>query len=146
MHTKDGPFDIFAAVRALTLPRDQYAVFGSGPMTARGLRDSKDVDLLVTPELFEALKACGWQATVVTIEGRPRERLSHGLCEAYKALWAGGKDHDVAALISRADDIRGVRFVRLSDLLELKRAMGRDKDLRDARIIERYLQQHLVDR
>ena len=46
---------LFNELRALNLPGDQYAIFGSGPLGVRGLRDITDVDIIVTPELFAKL-------------------------------------------------------------------------------------------
>ncbi len=51
--------DIVAEVRKLNLPPGRYVVVGSGLMHQLGLREAKDVDLAVTPEFFETLRASG---------------------------------------------------------------------------------------
>lgn len=47
---------IFEDVKKLNLPTDQYAVVGSGVMSAHGIRSHHDVDLIVTKNLFEILR------------------------------------------------------------------------------------------
>ena len=42
-------------LKKLNLPKDKYIIFGSGPMAIRGIRDSEDIDVLVTKALFEEL-------------------------------------------------------------------------------------------
>src|SRR5271157_4446847 len=40
----------------LVLPSNQYLIFGSGPLAIRAIRESKDIDLLVSKELWNQLK------------------------------------------------------------------------------------------
>jgi hypothetical protein len=112
---------------------------GCAGLAALGLRECIDIDLLVTPDVFEDLKARGWKHEVVSIEGRPRERLSHREVEAFKDYWCNGKAYGIPAMIGRAQVICGVQFISIPDFLEVKRAMGRNKDLRDIELIEAYL-------
>src|SRR5687768_15812064 len=51
---------VFERVKALNLPADQYVVVG-GAMEAHGIRNALDIDLVVTPQLFERLLAEGWE-------------------------------------------------------------------------------------
>ena len=48
--------NIVDQVKSLNLPLGQYAVTGSGVMAAHSIRDYKDIDLLVTLELFGRCK------------------------------------------------------------------------------------------
>jgi len=43
-------------LKALALPPDQYAVFGSGPMAVRGIREANDLDLIVKESLWDDLR------------------------------------------------------------------------------------------
>ena len=52
--------DIIKKVASLNLPIGTYVVFGSGPMAAKGLREVRDIDLLVTKGLYAELKSSGW--------------------------------------------------------------------------------------
>jgi hypothetical protein len=136
------PIDVIAEAKKLTLPHGRYLVFGSGILAALGIRGSADIDLLVTANVFEDLKARGWKHEVISIEGRPRERVSHADVEAYKEYWCDGKDYDVVEMIRNAVVIDGVPFMGLESLIDLKRSMGREKDLTDIELIQDYLQSH----
>lgn len=136
------PIDVIAEAKKLTLPHGRYLVFGSGILSALGIRGSADIDLLVTADVFEDLKAQGWKHEVISIEGRPRERVSQADVEAYKEYWCDGKDYDVVEMIRNAVVIDGVPFMGLESLIDLKRSMGREKDLTDIELIHDYLRSH----
>ncbi len=129
-------------VKKMNLPLGEYLVCGSGILSARGIRKCEDIDLLVTPRLFEDLKKRGWEERDVTIDGRPRKQLSFGTAEAYTDLWYGLVRVDAADLIRRAEIIAGVPFQPIAELLKMKRAMHREKDRLDVALIERYLAEH----
>lgn len=48
--------NLFEKFKALNLPLGEYAIFGSGPMAIRELRESADIDLVVTEKFFEELE------------------------------------------------------------------------------------------
>lgn len=39
----------------LSLPKNQYAITSAGTMAIRGIRQTRDIDLIVTDELWEEL-------------------------------------------------------------------------------------------
>jgi hypothetical protein len=130
--------DLWAALAtldALGLPRDSYAVFGSGPLGARGLRESGDLDIIVAPALWAELaqrypirhKAGGAAVVIGDIEVWDRWHPAAG---------------PVADLLAGAEEIRGYRFVRLDKVLAWKEAADRPKDRADAALIRRYLAEH----
>lgn len=126
-------------VKKLKLPDGEYLVVGSGVMSALGIRESEDIDLLVTPRAFEELRARGWDYRAVEIDGRLRGKLSCGAAEAYTDIWYGDERRDAEALFASATVIQGVPFQSVSELLKMKRAMGRVKDRRDIALIEAHL-------
>ncbi len=125
-------------VKKLELPHGECLVVGSGVMSALGIRESADIDLLVTPRAFEELRARGWEYRAVEIDGRRRERLSCGAAEAYADIWYGDERRDAAALFASATVIHGVPFQSVPELLKMKRAMGREKDRRDIALLEEH--------
>lgn len=137
--------DIIEELTELNLPADQYAVFGSGLLGALGLRKVEDVDLLVTPELFDSLKESGWEYEEVEIEGRMRERVAFEVFEAYKDLWYGDKDVDVMAIIEDAMTIEDIPFISFEEFIKMKEAFGRPKDLKDLELIEKFLEENECD-
>lgn len=62
--------------------------------------------------------------------------------EAYKEYWCDGKDYDVVEKIRHAVVSGDVPFMRLENLIDLKRSMGREKDLADIELIHEYLRSH----
>lgn len=115
----------------LGLSRDEFAIFGSGPMGIRGIRESSDVDIIVRPDVWDRL-----------CEKYEREKdflIRVGDVEVYKnwSTWFS----DMDALIDDADVIEGYRFVKLKYVVEWKKANGREKDLRDVELIEEFLRE-----
>ncbi len=47
--------ELLAELETLKLPRDKYVIVGSGPLGARGIRESQDLDILVDDDLWENL-------------------------------------------------------------------------------------------
>ncbi len=102
-------------------------------MAARGLRDTNDLDLVVTPELFgpagavrvEHQAASQWQARLVPRKRRSLSRRQYAYIRA-----------DTAWLIEHAEYAQGIRLVDLDTLVGWKRIYGREKDLRDVANVE----------
>lgn len=128
---------IFNQVADLNLPFGEYAVVGSGVMSAHGIREHKDIDLLVTPRLYEELKAKGWKEKAI----RPDfVVVENDIFEASpNMITLPMYQPDVPKLIREADIINGISFVKLEEVINFKRAMGREKDLKDIDLINNYL-------
>lgn len=124
-------------VKALHLPLGQYAVVGSGAMSVHGIRPHKDIDLVVTQELYNELKHRGWQED----EKKPGFFVVHqGDVEASpKMLTVDDYQPDIHKVIADADVIDGVAFMRLDELVLFKTALGREKDMHDIALINEYL-------
>jgi hypothetical protein len=130
--------DIFAEVKHVSLPLGQYVVFGSGPLMAHGIRDSADVDLFVTPTLYQTLKADGWEEK--ELNNPPGGVcLFRGIYEADDTWHYGVYDPTPEQVISVAEVIHEVPFAPLTEVLRWKRAFGRPKDVADVELIERHL-------
>lgn len=131
--------NIIEEVRKLNLPQGEYLVLGSGILGALGIREIGDIDLLVSPSVFDKLRADGWTYDEVEIEGRVREYMSRGDIEVYRDFWYGGNRPDPATLIADPHMIDGIPFLSLQKLVDIKRILARPKDLRDIELIEAYL-------
>ncbi len=127
---------IFEKVAALNLPVGHYVVIGGGPLAAHTIRESHDIDLLVTAVLYEKLKAAGWKE-----EDWPEG--GHYACyeniEADTEWSYGSYNPRPEELIKNAEIINGIPFAPLQEVLQWKRAFGRPKDLADIKLIEAYL-------
>jgi hypothetical protein len=125
---------LLGKLRALALPKGDYAVFGSGPLAARGLvGEVRDLDVVARGAAWERAKELGPVRTAP--EGDPVVWLEGGAIEVYGG-WVGW---DIDALIDNAEIIDGLPFARLKDVLAFKRSLGRPKDLAHVRLIEEHL-------
>ena len=116
-------------LKALGLPSDQYAVFGSGPMAIRNIRRNNDVDIIVTSKLWDELsKKHG-------VEDRPSFRVGN------IEIWRDQKPYfdDIVHLIDDADICDGIRYVRLKYLIEWKSMRNSSKDIEDIDRMKVYL-------
>ena len=112
----------------LNLPKKEYAIFGSGPLAVRGLRDSSDLDVIVKEELWEKLSK--------KYSLNKNGGLQIGNIEVYNK-WL--EDKNINHLIDSAEKIAGYKFVKLEYVLAWKETMGRDKDKKDVELIKKYL-------
>jgi hypothetical protein len=122
---------------ALALDMDHYAVFGSGPMLAHGLRTSvSDLDIIARGAAWERAVALG-DSGRSELRGDPCVRFWKGRIEVFRN-WV--TDHcSVDELIDNADVIAGIRFVQLPHVLAYKRILRREKDADDIVALEGYL-------
>lgn len=120
---------------SLGLPAKDYAVFGSGPMFAHGLKDlGHDLDLVARGEAWKMMLQSG---QIDTSKGYPIATYFDGEIEAFDS-WGPGK-WDTDELIDTAEEIEGIRFVQLEKVLAWKKVMNRPKDVEHVRLIEEYL-------
>ena len=130
--------NLFAEIKKLNFPLDQYIVVGSGPIVARGLRMTNDVDIVVTPELFEKCKTDGWDQVPWTYEKVGQIYLKKGNAELYLDVNCKDFNPTFIELRSRADIIQGIPFASLEDTKQFKKAYGKSKHLKDIKLIEEY--------
>jgi len=131
--------DIVTKVRALGLPKDSYIVFGSCPLAAVGIRESNDIDMLVSEQVYEQLRNDGWQQ----LDKGPRDKpLVHDVFEAHTNWDFSSYSPTLDELLANAMDIEGVPFASIEDVRKWKVASGRPKDLVDIGLIDEYLEKH----
>ena len=123
--------DLLRELKKLNLPKDKFAIFGSGPLAIRGLRKVRDLDIIVTNNL--------WKETSKKFpveDMGTHKRIVFGDIEI---LSKPVLDFSAEKFIKRAEVINGVRFVTLEDTLAWKARMGREKDKKDIKLVEEYL-------
>lgn len=113
----------------LNLPIGLYAIFGSGPLAIRKIRDSKDIDIIVKEELWIMLS----KSYPVLDNGSIRI----GFIEIFKDWLPWFSEID--SLIDDADVIENHRYVKLKYVLKWKKAYAREKDIKDVKLIKEYL-------
>jgi hypothetical protein len=128
------------ALDKLELSRDDFVIFGSGPLLAHGIRrEIGDLDIVARGASWE------WARKF----GEPISGAEPGLplvCFWVDAVeieigpeWYSLRLWDTDELIDNADVISGFRFTRLKDVRRYKLAMGREKDMKDVAAIDAYL-------
>jgi hypothetical protein len=126
--------DIFDLLRSLSLPPDDYAVFGSGPLIIRGLIEAEnDLDVLSRGPAWARANQIG---DLVYLPEHDVEVVScfDGVI-TIGTRWAIG-DFDVGELIDTAEIIDGLPFVQLEHVIRYKEVAGRPKDLRHLELLE----------
>ena len=132
--------EIIKKVKELDLPLGQYVVFGSGPMAVHDIRETRDVDLFVTPTLYQHLKnGRGWLEKEWDSGG---QYLSKDIYEADDSWDYGEYNPSPEEIIAIAEVFQGVPFAPLAEVLKWKKAFGREKDKADVDLLERYLKQN----
>jgi len=129
--------NLFNKVKDLKLPLGKYALFGSAPLGVRGLKECSDVDLIVTEDLWQKYKdKPGWKYKI-TEKGVEHIEVDDGDIE----IWHDWRPwyQDVTLFIDSAEMINGLPFVKLEYLIEWKKKFGREKDLKDLKAVEKFL-------
>ncbi|HLC97779.1 MAG TPA: hypothetical protein VJC21_03300 [Candidatus Nanoarchaeia archaeon] len=128
-----GLQELLQELKALRLPVEDYAIFGSGPLAVRGIRDCNDLDTVVSARLWEELSS-RYAPT--------GKKIEIGNLEFWRDWMPWFSPAEVDGLIAGAEIIDGIPFVKLRYVIELKKKMGREKDKRDLVLIDNYLKTH----
>ena len=119
--------ELISRVRALPFPREDFWVITGGAMVLYGLREqTHDIDLGCTARLADELAA----------QGHPFTLRQNG---ARKFALDGDVEIIEGWLCDRVEEIEGIPVISLAGLTEMKRSLGREKDLRDIALIEAHL-------
>lgn len=125
-------------LKKMKLPKDAYAIFGSGPIGIRDIRDTHDLDIIVSDELFEEIKSdSSYINKSFEINGRSVEMYYKNGIEIYNK-WGPG-EWDTNKIIQSAEIIDGMPFASLDMVIKWKKIAGREKDLEDIKLIEEYM-------
>ncbi len=122
-------------VKSLGLPVGEYVVFGAAPMAIAGLREAGDVDMLVSPKLWQDLQAAGW---ALLDKGGKDKPLTYDVFEAHENWDFSTYSPTLKHLLATADAVDGVPFASLHEVRKWKAAWGRPKDLADVALIDAY--------
>ena len=126
-------------LKNLNLPKGKFAIFGSGPIGVRNIRDTHDLDIIITKELFDKYKNMqGWEVKNFERDGRYVEMIENSGIEFYNN-WGPG-EWDTNQLINEAELIDNLPFVNLDTVIKWKQISGRKKDLKDIQLIKTFLQ------
>lgn len=118
---------IIARLEELHLDDTKYWLITGGAMVLYGLREqTSDIDLGCTSDLADLLQQ----------EGFPVERMPDG---TRKIVVAEDVEIFENWLEDKVERFEGVPLISIQGLIEMKRALGREKDFRDIQLIlEKY--------
>ncbi len=129
---------IIERVKALGLPLDEIVVIGSGLLDALHLRESNDIDLVVSEALFIKLQSTSGY-TLSYLHGE--QRLEKGDVEIWRT-WGAREDETYEMLQSEGVEVDGVRFCSPQIIIRHKQERQTPKDVRDTRLLREYLRDH----
>jgi hypothetical protein len=126
--------ELLTELKKLNLPKDQFAIFGGGPMSVRGLKEANDIDIIVKKELWDGLAK---KYPYVKKNNSYLIKIGDDL-EIYSDWLPWFPIEDIDMLIDTADVIDGIRYVKLENVIRWKKEYARDKDLKDIKLIEKW--------
>jgi len=136
--------DIFKRLKELNLPVNEYVVVG-GTMAAHKIREAHDLDILVTPNLYQKLLVDGFkQCTCDQCMRTSRLMLIKDDVDILPNFMFGSYIGDTKKLIKTADIINGFPFIKLREFMRFKKELNRPKDLDDIKLIKNYLKNKSV--
>ena len=119
-------------VKSLGLNINDYVVIGGGVLEVLDLRQTVDVDLVVSKSVYRKFKDLGWKEY---IQDDGKKILSK---RGYKIMMHYMR-RDLRRLTKYSFIKNGVRFMGINDLIESKERLGRSKDLEDIDLLNKYL-------
>lgn len=129
-------FNIFEKLKELNLPFGKYVVVSSGTLDALGIRPASDIDIAVTKDLHEELKKDGmWRKE----EHYGKVFLQKDVFSIIPQLNWEKYETTTEQAIASALVINGLPFMNLEELLKFKKALNREKDMKDIKLLEEML-------
>lgn len=105
-------------------------------MAAVGIREAKDIDLLVAHDVIERLKKLGWQQIDKGEDDKP---FVKGVFEAHSSWSCSPYQPTLEHLLKTADIIDGVPFASLEEVRKWKLSSDKPKHRADIKLIDDYL-------
>ena len=134
----------FENLKKLNLPTDQFVVVGSGTLSIRGIRDSEDVDVIVTELLWnQMIKEYPIGMNSFGIQNLELENDIE-ILDPTQSIFGNSKIVPRKDIFEKADIFDVIKFINLDHLKMIKKKLGREKDLKDISLIDDYLKTKTV--
>lgn len=126
-------------LKKLELPVDKFVVVSSGALAVRGIREAKDLDVIVTNSLWNKL-ATTYQTEVENgVERIKFDNSNIEILNPAQSIFGNSGVVSVEEIFEKADIFGGIKFINLNHLKKIKLKLGREKDLKDIELIDEYL-------
>lgn len=125
-------------LKELNLPKEHFVVVSSGALAIRGLRQAKDLDVIVDELLWEKLskkyevKLNEWNVENLHIN----EDIE--ILNPAQSMYGNSDVVSREVIFQKADEFEGIKFINLEHLKIIKQKLGRQKDLEDIALIENF--------
>ncbi len=126
-------------LKKLKLPEGQFIIISSGAMAVRGIREARDLDIVVTLSVWDELTK---KYPVINKDNLERINLENDTIEILHpshSVFADSLGVSVEEMFEKADVFDGIKFMSLEHLKKIKKVMAREKDLKDIELIDEYL-------
>ena len=118
-------------LKELNIPKEDFVIYGSAPMVLRGLKEkNNDLDVLVKDSVWEKLSI----KYPNNINGDYID--INGVSFTHKDMNLLG---DMDEVIRKSDIIDGFHILSLAETKKWKEKIGGENHLKDAKVIEEYL-------
>lgn len=128
--------NIYNKLKELNYPIGHYVIVGSGIMAALGIREARDLDIAVDSELLELLRKSNKYKEEIRFD---KLFLITDDVEIISQLNWEDYATTVSEAIRSAKVINGFPFLNTDETIKFKKALGREKDYIDIKLIEDYL-------
>lgn len=125
----------------------EYVIIGAQALAAHGfVRATKDIDILINPtekniaRVRAALEAFGYDTTDASLEDFQKKKI------LFRQYWYDVDIHPFASGVDTQEALKNkfpgiyeglsTYFASLDDLIKMKKAAGRDEDLKDLKYLE----------
>lgn len=123
---------------SLGLPKNKCLIMSSGVMALFGIRKNRDLDIVVTKDVFNKLKNNNKLVySHRRLSDNPSYQSLDGNIEFYGTMWPFKKS--VEYYLKKAIVIKGVRFLPLRTVIKWKNKLRRPKDKADIGLIKKSL-------
>ncbi|MCL4392674.1 hypothetical protein M1145_00830 [Patescibacteria group bacterium] len=129
--------NIIKLVKSLDLDKGEYSVFGSALLQMYNLRESHDIDIIVTKNLYNKLKNSKLWKEKIHISGNVS--LYKDIFEVFKSWKFGDYSPHTKYLIKNSIYLEEIPFVNIEEVLKWKKIRNSEKDRKDIKLIKSYL-------
>jgi hypothetical protein len=131
----DAPRSVLDDLRALELPKRSFMVMGSGILEALHIRQAEDVDMVVSDDMYDWLRASGWTERIAS---NGSVGIESGVFQAYNQWTDDLTIKKLPELLVDAQWVEGIPYNSLAKLALYKERRGRDKDMVDLELIKKF--------
>lgn len=126
-------------LKKLGLPIDEFVIVSSGALAIRGIREAKDLDVIVTNSLWNKLTAIYQTEVENGVERIKFDNSNIDILNPAQSIFGNSGVVSVEEIFEKADIFGGIKFINLNHLKKIKLKLGREKDLKDIELIDEYL-------